>query len=266
MKIFRFQGEKGACYGVLRVGAVYPLLNEPNGQWPFGSETPGAVELDETRKFEPDRVTLLPPVLPSKVVAVGINYRDHAEEFGHEIPDEPVLFMKPSTAVIGPGQDIVLPRSSARVDYEAEIAAVVKRRACRVEPDEAPDYILGYTCLNDVTARDLQRRDGQWTRSKSFDTFCPIGPYIETDLDPNNVNIVSRLNGETRQSSNTRNFIVPLFDLFSYVTHIMTLLPGDIVTTGTPSGVGPMKPGDVIEIEVEGIGILRNRVASPPKG
>jgi len=209
-------------------------------------------------------VKVLPPVHPSKVIAIGINYRDHAEEFGHDIPSEPVLFMKPSTSIIGHEDEIVYPASSRRVDYEAEIAAVVKQKAFRVSPEEARRYILGYTCLNDVTARDLQRKDGQWTRGKSFDTFCPIGPVIETELNPDNVNIRSRLNGELRQSSNTKNFIFDIFHLVSFISHIMTLLPGDIITTGTPSGVGEMNPGDTVEVEVEGIGILRNRVVGGP--
>jgi 2-keto-4-pentenoate hydratase/2-oxohepta-3-ene-1,7-dioic acid hydratase in catechol pathway len=212
-----------------------------------------------------DLVTVLPPVWPSKIIAVGINYRDHAREMGHDLPDEPVLFMKPSRSVIGHGKDILYPESAHRVDYEAEIAAVVKKKAYGVSVKDAVGYILGYTCLNDVTARDLQRRDGQWTRAKSFDTFCPLGPVIQTKLDPNNVRICSRLNEELRQDSNTKNFIFPLFQLFSYVSHIMTLLPGDIVTTGTPSGVGGMKRGDTVEIEIEGIGILENKVAQRDK-
>ena len=250
MKILRFRSGDAALYGILEGNVVRAIRGDPFG----------AYRIEKNSEYTLDNVRVLPPVLPSKVVAVGINYRDHAEEFGHQIPAEPVLFMKPSTAVIGPGDDIVYPSSAGRVDYEAEIAAVVKKKAYQVDEEEAPGFILGYTCLNDVTARDLQRRDGQWTRAKSFDTFCPIGPCIETDLDPDSVDISSRLNGALRQSSNTRHFIFGVFKLFSFVSHIMPLLPGDIVTTGTPSGVGGMKPGDVIEIEVEGIGTLKKRV------
>jgi 2-keto-4-pentenoate hydratase/2-oxohepta-3-ene-1,7-dioic acid hydratase in catechol pathway len=250
MKLIRFRAGDSVSYGVLEGDDVYPIEGDPFDRY----------RIDRSSKQALGEVTLLAPVLPAKVVAVGINYRDHAEEFGHEIPDEPVLFMKPSTAVIGPDDDIVLPASSQRVDYEAELAAVVRKSARSVSERDAGEYILGYTCLNDVTARDLQRKDGQWTRAKSFDTFCPIGPWVQTDLDPNNLAVVSRLNGELRQSSNTAHFIFPLFRLFSFVSGIMTLLPGDIVTTGTPSGVGAMSPGDLIEVEVEGIGVLKNRV------
>jgi 2-keto-4-pentenoate hydratase/2-oxohepta-3-ene-1,7-dioic acid hydratase in catechol pathway len=250
MKLVRFRVNDEILNGALEGDAVYTLEGTPFDRY----------RVNRSSKYALGEVRLLAPVLPSKVVAVGINYRDHAEEFGHDIPEEPVLFMKPSTAVIGPEDEIILPPSSRRVDYEAEIAAVVKKLAHGVAEADSWEYILGYTCLNDVTARDLQRRDGQWTRAKSFDTFCPIGPCVETDLDPDVVAISSRLNGERRQSSNTGNFIFPLFRLFSFVSQVMTLLPGDIVTTGTPSGVGEMAPGDVVEVEVEGIGVLRNRV------
>jgi 2-keto-4-pentenoate hydratase/2-oxohepta-3-ene-1,7-dioic acid hydratase in catechol pathway len=250
MKLVRFQSGDSFCFGVLEGDTVYALEGDPFDKY----------RIDRHSKRPVGQIRLLAPLLPSKVVAVGINYRDHAEEFGHEIPDEPVLFMKPSTAVIGPDDEIILPASSRRVDYEAEIAAVVKKTARSVSERDAREYILGYTCLNDVTARDLQGKDGQWTRAKSFDTFCPIGPCVETDLDPNGVAVSSRLNGELRQSSNTAHFIFPLFRLFSFVSCIMTLLPGDIVTTGTPSGVGAMTAGDLIEVEIEGIGVLRNRV------
>ncbi len=216
--------------------------------------------LIEDADYKPEDIKFLPPVLPSKVIAVGLNYKDHAEEFNKDIPEEPVLFIKPSSSIIGHEDSIIYPRASKRVDYEAEVAAVVKKTAYRVREDEAQHYILGYTCLNDVTARDLQQKDGQWTRAKSFNTFCPIGPVIETEISPHNLDIYSRLNAELRQSSNTKHFIFPMFRLFSYISHIMTLNPGDIITTGTPSGVGGMKPGDTIEVEVQGIGILRNTV------
>ena len=252
VKIVRFNAEESILYGKLEGNTLFPLE---------GDIFTG-LRVHKSQRYSLGEVSILPPVRPSKIIAVGINYRDHAEEFGHEIPTEPVLFMKPSTAVIGHDDEIVYPPSASRVDYEAEIAAVVGKTARNVGEEDAPRFILGYTCLNDVTARDLQRRDGQWTRAKSFDTFCPIGPCIETEINPNSTNIRARLNGELRQSSNTENFIFPIFELFSFVSRIMTLLPGDIITTGTPSGVGAMKPGDVVEIEVEGIGTLKNIVVA----
>ncbi len=254
MKILQYRKDNKEMYGVLKENKVYPIQGNIFTQF----------SVWEDRGQELVGIKILPPVYPSKIVAIGINYRDHAEEFGHQIPEEPVLFMKPSTSVIGHGDAIVLPPSSNRIDYEAEIALIVKKEAYKVSENDASEFILGYTCLNDVTARDLQSKDGQWTRSKSFNTFCPIGPHMETDIDPNNVNIRSRLNGVIKQSSTTSNFIFPIFTLFSFISHIMTLLPGDIITTGTPSGVGPMKTGDVIEIEVEGIGVLKNFVENGP--
>lgn len=206
------------------------------------------------------RVQLLPPCNPSKVVAVGLNYRDHAHELGLAIPEEPVIFLKPPTTVIGPGESVICPAVSARVDYEAELGVVVKDRTRNIGPEEAPDHILGYTCANDVTARDLQKKDGQWTRAKSFDTFCPVGPWIETDLDPGDLLIQSYLNGERRQSSRTSQLIFNVHELVSFISGIMTLEQGDLIITGTPAGIGPMKPGDEIEVRIEGIGSLKNRV------
>ena len=189
-----------------------------------------------------------------------LNYRDHAHELGLEIPEEPVLFLKPATTIIGPGESVICPRTSSRVDYEAELGVVVKDRTRNISPEEAPDHILGYTCANDVTARDLQKKDGQWTRAKSFDTFCPVGPWIETDLDPGNLLIQSYLNGERRQSSRTSQLIFSVHELVSFISGIMTLEPGDLIITGTPAGIGPMKPGDEIEVRIEGIGSLKNIV------
>jgi 2-keto-4-pentenoate hydratase/2-oxohepta-3-ene-1,7-dioic acid hydratase in catechol pathway len=205
-------------------------------------------------------VVLLPPVLPSKIVAVGVNYRNHAEELGMPLPDEPILFLKPPTAVVGPDDPIVYPSLSRRVDYEGELAVVIKRRCHHVTPERAREVILGYTCLNDVTARDLQRRDGQWTRAKSFDTFAPLGPCITTGIDPNAVEVETFLNGERRQASSTKMFIFPVEDVVAYASQAMTLLPGDVIATGTPGGVGPMRPGDTVEVRIEGIGALRNSV------
>ncbi len=197
---------------------------------------------------------------PTKVVLVGLNYKDHARELQMPLPNEPILFLKPPTAVIGPEDYIRYPKQSTRVDYEAELAVVMKNKCKNVEPDEVMDFVEGFTCLNDVTARDLQRKDVQWTRAKSFDTFCPVGPRIVKDIEPNNVRMQSFLNGELRQDSNTSNFIFGVEELVSFVSHVMTLQKGDILATGTPSGIGAMQRGDTIEIEIEGVGTLRNYV------
>jgi 2-keto-4-pentenoate hydratase/2-oxohepta-3-ene-1,7-dioic acid hydratase in catechol pathway len=196
-------------------------------------------------------------------VALGLNYRDHAAEFGHPLPEEPLLFMKPSTAVIGPDEDIVYPAMSRQVDYEAELAVVIGRTCRHVKEEDFRDYVLGYTAINDVTARDLQRKDGQFTRSKSFDTFAPLGPWIETAIpDPDNLTVEAYLNGERRQHSSTANMVFGVATLVSFISRIMTLWPGDVIATGTPAGIGPMAPGDVVEIRVEGIGRLQNRVVT----
>ncbi|MBX6422994.1 fumarylacetoacetate hydrolase family protein [Thermosulfurimonas sp. F29] len=205
-------------------------------------------------------VRLLPPTVPTKIVAVGLNYRDHAEELGLPVPDEPLIFLKPPSAVIGPEDPILLPRKIGRVDYEAELAVVIGKVTRKIRPEEASRHILGYTCFNDVTARDLQKKDGQWTRAKSFDTFAPLGPWIETDLDPSALRIRAYLNGRIVQDSSTEKLIFPVNELVSFISHIMTLYPGDVIATGTPPGVGPLSPGDVVEVEVEGVGRLANFV------
>jgi len=197
---------------------------------------------------------------PTKVVLVGLNYRDHARELKMELPDEPILFLKPPTTLIGPEEFIVYPAQSTRVDYEAELAVVMKDTCRNVEPDAVMDFVEGFTCLNDVTARDLQRKDVQWTRAKSFDTFCPVGPRIVSNIDPNNVRIQSYLNGELRQDSTTANFIFTTEELVSFVSKVMTLQKGDIIATGTPSGIGALQRGDTIEIVIEGVGTLRNYI------
>jgi 2-keto-4-pentenoate hydratase/2-oxohepta-3-ene-1,7-dioic acid hydratase in catechol pathway len=215
------------------------------------------------RDYAVTEVRLLPPCLPSKVVAIGLNYRDHAEEMGVTLPEEPLLFLKPSTSVIGPGDRIVMPRQSARVDFEAELAVVIGKTARNVSLDDAMDHILGFTCLNDVTARDLQSKDGQWTRAKGFDTFCPVGPWIETEVDPADLLIELYLNGERKQQSRTSNLIFSTADLVVFVSSVMTLLPGDVIATGTTSGIGPMQPSDTVEVRIEGIGSLVNTVSGP---
>jgi len=241
--------------GVVAGGKIVPFASE-DGQSFFAYDPDtravgGALEIER----------IAAPVIPGKIVAVGLNYRDHAREMALEIPGEPILFMKPSTGVIGPGETILYPAQSSRVDYEAELAVVIGRACKSVDAASARDCILGYACFNDVTARDLQAKDGQWTRAKSFDTFAPMGPWIVTDLDdPHDLAVTARLNGEIRQSSNTANLIFSVFDLVEFISHVMTLDPGDVIATGTPSGVGPMERGDIVEIEIEGIGVLKNAV------
>jgi 2-keto-4-pentenoate hydratase/2-oxohepta-3-ene-1,7-dioic acid hydratase in catechol pathway len=206
-------------------------------------------------------IRFLPPCAPTKIIAVGLNYRTHAEEVGSELPTEPIIFLKPPSSVVGHRESIVYPAHlSRRVDYEGELALVIGARARRISPEEAPDYVLGYTCANDVTARDLQTRDQQWTRAKGFDTFCPLGPVISTDLDPTRLSIRTRVNGELRQQAPTSDMIFPTDVLVSYVSQVMTLEPGDVVLTGTPSGIGELHAGDTVEVEIEGIGTLTNVV------
>jgi len=207
-----------------------------------------------------DEVQLLSPCTPGKIVCVGVNYKDHAQEMGIELPAEPLLFLKPSTSVIGPGQPIVYPRLTENLHYEGELAVVIKKEARRIKAEEADDYILGYTCAIDVTARDLQFRDGQWTRAKGFDTFCPLGPAIASKLDTSDLRIVTRVNGEVRQDSNTSQMVYSVPQILEAITSVMTLLPGDVVLTGTPHGVGPLFPGDEVSVTIEGIGTLVNRV------
>ncbi|MFH1394835.1 MAG: fumarylacetoacetate hydrolase family protein [Candidatus Omnitrophota bacterium] len=214
------------------------------------------------RRIKRDDVLLLAPVTPSKIVSVGLNYRSHAEELGMSIPENPIIFIKPATAVIGPGDAIIYPKTAQRVDYEAELAVVIKKEAKNVSAADAQKYIEGYTCFNDVTARDLQKKDVQWTRAKSFDTFAPIGPWIETEIEPSALQVRAYVNGNLKQNSNTREFIFKIPQLMEFISGIMTLLPGDVIATGTPSNIGPIVPGDKVIIEIEGIGRLENHVQS----
>ncbi|MBZ4646960.1 MAG: hypothetical protein JG777_2449 [Clostridia bacterium] len=247
MKYVRFEKNNEISYGILENEKVTKVEGNIYGEYKATDSL-----------YDLSKVTLLAPCEPSKIVAVGLNYRDHAREMGEPIPAAPKLFIKPSTCVIGPEQKIILPPMSKRVDYEAEIAAVIKKTAKNIAVDEVKEYVLGYTCLNDVTARDLQKADGQWTRAKGFDTFGPIGPWITDEIDANHVDVKLLLNGEQKQHSHTSNFIWKIEELISFISQVMTLLPGDVVTTGTPSGIGPMKPGDCVEVVIEGIGTLRN--------
>ena len=250
MKLYRFAHEGRPVYGELREDRLFLIQGSIFGEFEAGRESRPIGE-----------VTLLPPVEPSKIVAVGVNYRDHALERGRGLPAEPLLFLKPPSAVIGPNDTILYPRMSQRVDFEGELAVVIKRTARQLD-DQAPvgDHILGYTCFNDVTARDLQDQDVQFTRAKSFDTFAAMGPCLATDLDPSDVPIKTFLNGKLRQSSSTRNLIFPVPDLIRFISRIMTLYPGDVITTGTPAGIGPMQPGDKVDVQIEGIGTLSNTV------
>jgi 2-keto-4-pentenoate hydratase/2-oxohepta-3-ene-1,7-dioic acid hydratase in catechol pathway len=199
---------------------------------------------------------------PSKIIAIGLNYYDHARELKMPVPDHPIMFIKPASAVIMNGGSIIYPRQSKNVHYEGELAMVIGKKAKNVKKSDANKYIKGFTCANDVTARDLQNIDGQWTRAKSFDTFCPLGPRIIKNIDPMNLNIRTRINGKTKQNSNTKNMIFNVYELVSFVSSVMTLLPGDVILAGTPPGVGPLKIGDIVEVEIEKIGILKNMVIS----
>lgn len=205
---------------------------------------------------------LLPPCLPSKIVGVGRNYREHAAELDHPLPAEPLLFLKPPSALLAPGADIRLPAASRRVDYEGELAVVIGREARHVPEDRALDYVLGFTCANDVTARDLQASDVQFTRAKGFDTFCPVGPCIAVGLPLDGLVVETRVNGAPRQSAPVSRMIFPVARLVSFISSVMTLLPGDLIVTGTPAGVGPLSPGDEVTVGIEGVGRLTNRVAA----
>ncbi len=249
MKIVRFAWKGRASYGLIEGDDVYGLDGDPFAALKRGERL---APLSELR--------LLAPCAPTKIVGVGRNYAEHAAEMGGDLPSEPLIFFKPPSALIGPGEVIEYPALSKHVDYEAELAAVIGRRARNVSVKEAVDYVLGYTCANDVTARDLQRQDSQWTRAKGFDTFCPLGPWIVTGLNPNDLAVESRVNGQVRQRSRTSHMHFSVAELIAFITRVMTLEPGDVIVTGTPAGVGPLQPGDRVEIEVQGIGVLENSV------
>lgn len=254
MKIVRFIYKNKEYWGKLESGIIGILKIPPYAR----------IELTgKTTTLE--RVKLLAPATPTKIILAGLNYKDHALELKMKIPKEPVIFLKPATSLIADKQPIVYPGSVKRLDYEAELALVIRKEAKNINEKEVDEYILGYSCLNDVTARDIQKKDLQWTRAKSFDTFCPFGPWVETEADPANLRIVSYLNGVIKQNSRTSNFIFSARFLVSFISKVMTLMPGDIISTGTPAGVGKMQPDDTIEIEIEAIGRLKNRVAKAGK-
>lgn len=252
MKIVRYRTSDGAAWGVLDDGVVLAARGTPFVDLSATADVVG--QLDE--------VSLLAPVTPRTVLCVGRNYRSHAEEFGNKVPDEPLLFLKPPAAVIGPGAEVVYPALSQRVDPEAELVLVIGRTARHVAAADAWSVIGGYTCGNDVTARDIQKSDGQWTRGKGFDTFCPIGPWVETDYDPVDVAVSCTVDGERRQNGRTKDLIFPIPYLIEYITRFTTLQPGDVILSGTPEGVRPVEPGNTITVAVEGLGALTNQVVA----
>jgi 2-keto-4-pentenoate hydratase/2-oxohepta-3-ene-1,7-dioic acid hydratase in catechol pathway len=251
MRWMRYREGGRVFYGVLEDEGLREGVGDPFHGWRSNGHV---VALSAVRA--------LAPCEPSKIVAVGLNYRDHAAEMRKPLPDEPLLFIKPGTAVIAAGDPILCPPQSKQVEFEGELAIVIGRMCRRVSPGDALDYILGYTCMIDVTARDIQRREGQYTRAKGFDTFAPLGPWIETSADPSDLTIETFVNGERRQASHTSELIFSPASLVSFISHVMTLLPGDVVSTGTPAGVGPLRPGDAIEVRIGSIGALRCGVGS----
>jgi 2-keto-4-pentenoate hydratase/2-oxohepta-3-ene-1,7-dioic acid hydratase in catechol pathway len=252
MRFIRYSvGENDPRYGWIFQDKVGPIEGEPFGEY---RRLEAGMPLDRTR--------LLAPVIPGKIIAVGRNYIDPTKERESEVPEIPLIFLKPPSAVIGPGETIVLPPQSQRVDHEGELAVVIGKMGRWIRAEDALQHVLGYTAANDVTARDLQQKDGQWTRGKGFDTFCPLGPWIETDLDPSDMRLTCRVNGEMRQMGSTREMIFSVQQLIAFISSVMTLNSGDVILTGTPPGIGPLKHGDAVEVEIEGIGSLSNPVVS----
>jgi 2-keto-4-pentenoate hydratase/2-oxohepta-3-ene-1,7-dioic acid hydratase in catechol pathway len=250
MRLVRFglQGKIG--YGIHIEDGIQPIAWEPYEDFE-----------ESYHKLAHADVALLAPVVPTKIIGIGLNYRDHAEEFGMEVPEEPTIFLKAPSTLLDPDGTIIYPDSAGQVDYEAELAVVIGRQARHVDAGDALSFVFGYTCGMDITARDLQIADGQWTRAKNFDTFCPLGPWVETELDPGNLDITLNHNGELKQSSNTSLLIFGVPRLIEFLSGIMTLYPGDVIMTGTPSGVGPVERGDTLEMAIEGIGTLGCTVA-----
>src|SRR5215213_4192805 len=256
MKLCRFKHQTlpEPHYGIVEDDSVRPLIDADA----FGTR-PRA----HSDRIPLSEVTLLAPVTPSKIVCVGRNYVEHAAELGNPMPTEPLLFLKAPSAIISSGETIRLPAQSLQVEHEGELGVVIGRLASNLSADQDPlSYVLGYTCVNDVTARDLQRKDVQFTRAKSFDTFCPVGPFIATDIDPADVAVTTRVNGQVRQSGRTSAMAFSVAYLLRYISGVMTLLPGDLIATGTPAGVSRLSDGDVVEVEVEGVGVLRNPVSA----
>lgn len=260
MRFCRFQHNDIVRYGLFKQRNGRDVIHRSIDHLPASESD---FERGEEVEFPLESVPLLAPVSPSKIVCIGRNYREHAKELNHAVPTEPLIFLKPPSAVLPPGGTILRPTAlSQRVDHEGELGIVIGKR-CRnlQEGDDVREFILGYTCVNDVTARDLQNKDGQWSRAKGFDTFCPMGPVVIAGLDPwEGVRVQTRVNGELRQDGTTVDFIFPLDVILPYIARVMTLEPGDVIATGTPAGVGPLKAGDLVEVSVEGVGTLRNPV------
>jgi 2-keto-4-pentenoate hydratase/2-oxohepta-3-ene-1,7-dioic acid hydratase in catechol pathway len=252
MKIIRFSAGKKTGYGILDNETVKVIQGNPFQNIHYS----GVV-------YQLSEVKLLAPSIPSKIVCLGVNYRSHAGEMNSQLPTSPLIFLKPPTAVIGPEDKIIYPAMSQRVDYEGELGIIIGKKASHISPQAALDYVLGYTCFNDVTARDLQKLDNQWTRGKGFDTFAPFGPWIETDIDLTNTPIETWLNGQLKQKTTAADQIFKAPETISFISQVMTLLPGDVIATGTPGGIGPMNPGDTVEIKIAPIGVLRNYVVKP---
>lgn len=258
VRIVRFTIQGKDKYGLLQEKVIRGLRGSPFANF---KRTGNAFAFDGT-SYKLDQVRLLAPCLPSKIVCLGLNYRSHVEELKLPLPSVPLIFLKPSTAVIGPDDKIILPRGRQRIDYEGELGVVISKQAKDVPEEEAEKYVLGYTCFNDVSDRHAQAEDVQWTRAKGYDTFAPVGPWIETEVDPDNLKLETYLNGELRQSTSTSDLIFGVSKLISFISGIMTLLPGDVIATGTPSGIGPLSPGDVVEVTIEKIGTLKNFVVA----
>ena len=253
MKIYRFRYRKRILQGVLKEEFLFPIVGSVFGDFRLGTSP---VPIADVR--------VLPPVLPTKIVGIGRNYKDHAAELGNPLPAEPLVFIKPPTAVIGPLDAVVMPAVSERVDYEGEVGVVIRKKARALRDEDPVDgFILGYTCFNDVTARDLQKKDGQFTRAKGFDTFAAVGPCVATGLDPAAIRLKTFLNGKLVQSGSTADLIFSIPYLVRFLSRIMTLNPGDIIATGTPAGVGPVSPGDRVDVQIEGIGVLSNPFRRP---
>lgn len=249
MRIVRFRAGDKTRYGVLEGMQILEYAGTPYGTFTRAR-----------KRWALRQTVLLAPVVPSKIVAVGLNYREHAELMNLSIPTDPTIFFKPISALCGPDDPVVFPPRVEQLRYGGELAVVMKKRCRNVVPERAKEYVLGYTCLNDVTAHDFEIRDGHPTRAKGFDSFCPVGPCIATDIDPSGVEIETFLNGERKQGSNSKDLIFPVEDLIARISAVMTLLPGDVIATGSPAGAGPMQPGDKVEVRIEGIGTLRNAV------
>ncbi len=255
MQFVRFQGSNGPCYGLVEGAEVREIEGDPFTQY-----------RPALRRHRLQDLKILPPCTPSKILALALNYPEHASEVKQDNPEEPQVFYKPPSSVIAPGEDIVLPSISQRVGYEAELAVIIKNATRSVSPEKAMEHVLGYTCVNDVSARDFQRKDKHWWRAKGFDTFCPLGPYIVTDVgDPHNLKLELYLNGQVKQSGNTGEMLFKIPQIIAFISRAMTLLPGDVICTGTCAGTGALAPGDEVEVRLEKVGSLRNRCRAEAK-